>query len=49
VTRVFVKWTHFKDVLTNEKILIENVKIVYSFRAEEAFAALDTVIGQIPA
>jgi len=44
-----VQWTHIKDVLLNERFLTDNVKLVYDVRAQDAFTALDVVVGQVPA
>jgi hypothetical protein len=35
------------DVLDNERFLLTNEQIIYEFRADETFAALQVVIDQV--
>ncbi|XP_059480396.1 uncharacterized protein LOC132199585 [Neocloeon triangulifer] len=48
VTTIFVRWTHVKDVILNQRVLTDNVKLVYDTRGENAVNALDIVVAQVP-
>ncbi|XP_065353141.1 uncharacterized protein LOC135948023 [Cloeon dipterum] len=46
VTRAWVSWIHVKDVLLNQQLLTENVKIVFDARATNAVNSLKVVAAQ---